>query len=130
MLPIHRYWNLFARTNSSFVVNLHELKRTLTRVPAGIKWGALVNLSSLQYEQTKGVVVKVKLPNGASLDRGYLTATLKYETKDLANIVFLHNRYKTKWRVYLLFGFPNSSKAPSKKVSAGIPGWVKKSFMT
>jgi len=45
-------------------------------------WGALVNISSMQYEQTKGVVVKVKLPLGASLDRGYLTATLKYETKD------------------------------------------------
>lgn len=45
-------------------------------------WGALVNVSSLQYEQTKGVVVKVKLPYGASLDRGYLSATLKYESKD------------------------------------------------
>jgi len=43
-------------------------------------WGTVVNMGSLQYEQSKSIVFRLKLPNNGT-PMPYLRATLKYETK-------------------------------------------------
>eukprot|EP01114_Cavostelium_apophysatum_P023812 TRINITY_DN908_c0_g1_i1.p1 TRINITY_DN908_c0_g1~~TRINITY_DN908_c0_g1_i1.p1 ORF type:complete len:832 (+),score=277.31 TRINITY_DN908_c0_g1_i1:122-2497(+) len=44
-------------------------------------WGAQIDLCSLQYDQSKDVVVRVKVPN-VDDNKPFLNATLKYKLKD------------------------------------------------
>eukprot|EP01113_Clastostelium_recurvatum_P003822 TRINITY_DN1168_c0_g1_i2.p1 TRINITY_DN1168_c0_g1~~TRINITY_DN1168_c0_g1_i2.p1 ORF type:complete len:809 (+),score=247.47 TRINITY_DN1168_c0_g1_i2:121-2547(+) len=41
-------------------------------------WGAQVHLSSIQFGQSRDIVVRVAVPAGFSADQAYLAATLKY----------------------------------------------------
>jgi len=68
-----------------------EPQNGATIVPHGVlggyptqynSWGALVNFDTIQYDQTKNIIVKMKIPKDLPTTKPYLTATVTYETKD------------------------------------------------
>jgi len=88
---IHAVGNLLTTMAKNATLALEPLNgATLARdnaVPGGYitqktSWGASVNLCSLQYGQTKDIIVRLSIPSTLASGTPFLSATLKYQPTD------------------------------------------------